>query len=125
MRKSYTLVQNGKQEGVGAGNQEVSFLLPAFKTDKTKDYLSKSRKIIVFSHLLLLSRSHVFTCIALSIAKKIETFPVSQLLFPSHFAVSTSAPRLAPTITNTDMYVYIWMFFFKSTVASTNHLQTR
>lgn len=29
MRKYYTLVKNGRQEGVGAGNQEVSALLPA------------------------------------------------------------------------------------------------
>lgn len=33
MRKYYTLVQNGRQEGVRAGNQEVSALLPAFEPD--------------------------------------------------------------------------------------------
>lgn len=54
MRKYYTLVQNGRQEGVGAGNPEVSALLP--ETDITRDGLPNSRTIIIFSHLLLLSR---------------------------------------------------------------------
>lgn len=33
MRKYYTLVKNGRQEGGGAGNHEVPVLLPAFETD--------------------------------------------------------------------------------------------
>lgn len=32
--------------------------------------------------------------------------------------ISTSAPQLAPTITNTDMYVYIWMFFLDSALST-------
>lgn len=57
MRKWYTLVQNGKQEGVGAGNQEVSALLPGSETDITNEFLPHSRKNIILSHLLLESRS--------------------------------------------------------------------
>lgn len=54
MRKYYTLVKNGRQEGVGAGNQEVSALLPACKTDDIKDFLPNSRNTSVSLHLLLL-----------------------------------------------------------------------
>lgn len=52
MRKYYTLVKNGAQEGVGAGNQEVSVLQPAWKSDDAKDFLCNSRNFI---HLLLSS----------------------------------------------------------------------
>lgn len=55
MRKYYTLVKNGSQEGVGAGNQEVSVLQPACKSDDAKDFLRNSRNFILFCHLLLSS----------------------------------------------------------------------
>lgn len=54
MRKYYTLVKNGRQQGVGAGNQSVSALLPAFETDTKIGFHPKSRMIIIFSHLSLL-----------------------------------------------------------------------
>lgn len=50
MIKYYTLVQNGRQEGVGAGNQKVSALLPAFKTVTKMDININSREIIIFSN---------------------------------------------------------------------------
>lgn len=48
MRKYYTLVKNGRQEGVGAGNQEVSVLQPACKSDDAKDVLRNSRNFYSF-----------------------------------------------------------------------------
>lgn len=51
------------------------------------------------------------TCIAVCIAKSCQDSHIYgsfTLLLPS--LISTSAPNLAPTITNTDMHVYIWMF---------------
>lgn len=118
MRKYYTLVQDGRQEGVGAGNQEVSALLPAFETDITIDFLPNSRKIIIFFTFIIIVT--VISCHIMKVSNVfhvlltcIETFHIfssdSQLLLFS--IVTTSAPMLAPTITNTDMYVYIWMFF--------------
>lgn len=123
MRKYYTLVQYGRQEGVGAGNEDVSALLPAFETDITKDILPNRTFNTVFAHIYYYCQGHFlshyerlkcFTCIAVSIVKGplLIFFPPDSQL-PSHFTVSTSAPLLAPTITNTDMYVYIWMIFFR------------
>lgn len=53
MRKYYTLVKNGRQEGVGAGNKEVSALLPA---SCHRDFPSNRKTINIFPHSLLLSR---------------------------------------------------------------------
>lgn len=79
MRKCYTLVQNGKQAGVGAGNRDASALLPAF--DITEDVF----EIIVFFTFIIIVKvisCHIlslkcFTCIAVSIHT-----PVQFLLFP-------------------------------------------
>lgn len=54
MRKYYTLVKNGRQEGVGAGNQEVSVLQPACKSDDAKDFLRNSRNFILFLSFIII-----------------------------------------------------------------------
>lgn len=72
MRKYYTLVKNGRQE-VEAELETRKCLLYCLRIHITIDFLPHSRKIIIFSHLLLLSRScpvtvwvslKCFTCIA-------------------------------------------------------------
>ena len=44
MRKYYTLVQNGRQEGVGVGNQEVTSQMTFFQTAKG----------LLFSHIFFI-----------------------------------------------------------------------
>lgn len=122
------------QEGVEAGNLEESFLLPACRTDDTKDFPTAETLLFSYISLLLCSiivfsrpfLSHCksftsFTYIAVSIIK--ESFHIfcffHSYCFHNIFTVSTSAPLLAPTITNMDMYHFD--VFLDSTIASTNH----
>lgn len=56
MRKYYTLVKNGRQE-VEVELETRKCLLYCLRVHITIDFLPHSRKIIIFSHLLLLSRS--------------------------------------------------------------------
>lgn len=56
---------------------------------------SLSRKWRLLTHFFFLTLSYCF-----------------HLIYCILHHISTSAPLLAPTITNTDMYVYTWMFVF-------------
>lgn len=80
MRKYYTLVQNGRQEGVGVGNQEVTSQMTFFRTAKG----------LLFSHIFYYYQGHFlshyeslkyFTCIAVFIVKKVETFHIYCFFF--------------------------------------------
>lgn len=77
-------------------------------------YYYYDRQSHFLSHYESLNVSHI---LPFSLSRKWRHFTYtvffsnSQLLLSPCFIVSTSAPLLAPTITNTDMYVYILMFF--------------
>lgn len=124
MRKYYTLVQDGRQEGVGAGNQEVSALLPAFETDITIDFLPNSRKIIIFSHLLLLSlpvtlwKSQMFFMYCWLVLRLFTYF-----LLTLSYCYSPLLPLQLPCLlqqSRTQICMYTFGCFLDSTVAWTS-----
>lgn len=124
MRKYYTLVKNGKQEGDGAGNNKVPFLWSAYGSYQSVYAAFTHLLISNVSLVLLLPILHsamVLTSESLPKWQKLESLfqncnsgfqrllLLDSLLILSDWLISTSAPLLSPTITNTDMYVYILM----------------
>lgn len=98
MRKYYTLVQSGRQEGDGAGN------VSAWKTN-----------LCIGTNVVTVRNTRGFHILLFSILKKMKVIPIScfrplELLLPTRPAASPSAPLLAPTIATTD--VHVWMFCY-------------